>query len=256
VLVNDDVSIEFSLVVPTYEERGTIAAVLRDVAAALGARAYEVIVVDDASPDGTLDVVRTLASGDHRIRAVERTSRPRDLARSVVEGFGHARGRILASMNGDGSHDPAVLVSLWDAVRNGADVAIASRYVDGARLLGWPARRRALSAVATWTARRATGVGAHDPLSGCYAFRRDVFTAVEAALRPRGFKILLEIIARARPDRVVEVPIAFRDRTAGSSKLSWKVAAFGLVSLLRLLTTRRPRPSYVDDPRPRAGIRG
>ena len=165
-----------------------------------------------------------------------RRDKPRDLASSVALGFSAGRGAILASLNADGSHDPADLPRLLDALGTGAEVAIGSRYAPGGRIENWPWRRRILSRAGTLAARATLGLTVRDPLSGYYALTRKAAARAEGA---RGFKVLLEVLARGRP-RAVEVPIVFRDRVRGASKMSWRAAWLALVGLGRLIkeTTR------------------
>jgi dolichol-phosphate mannosyltransferase len=212
---------DLTLVVPTYQERENILELLAGARTALAGRRWELLVVDDASPDGT--AAAALASGDPAVRVLSRSG-PRDLAGSVALGFAQARGRVLVSMNADGSHDPADVPRLIAAVEAGADAAIGSRYAPGGRVTAWPWRRRALSALGTATARAALGLSVRDPLSGFYAVTRAVFERAGRLQQARGFKVLLELLVRGRPAHIVEVPIVFRDRLRGRSKMSARAA--------------------------------
>lgn len=229
---------ELTLVVPTYQERGNIAELLEGARAALAGRRWELIVVDDGSPDGTAAEAAAFAAREPRVRVLERRDSPRDLARSVALGFGAGSGRFLGSMNADGSHDPADLPRLLAALDGGAQAAIGSRYAPGGAVGAWPWRRRALSLAGTAAARAALGLSARDPLSGYYLVTREVFERAGRLKDARGFKVLLELLARGRPERVVEVPIAFRDRRRGRSKMSARAAWQALAGLWRLSRTR------------------
>lgn len=229
---------ELTLVVPTYEERGNIAELLGGARAALGARRWELIVVDDGSPDGTADEAAAFAAGEPRVRVLTRPEKPRDLASSVALGFGAGRGRFLGSMNADGSHDPADLPRLLAALDAGADAAVGSRYAPGGAVGAWPWARRVLSSLGTAAARAALGLTVRDPLSGFYLVTRETWEKAGRLQGARGFKVLLELLARGRPARVVEVPIAFRDRRRGRSKMTAKAAFQALAGLWRLSRAR------------------
>lgn len=199
-----------TIVVPTYNEAENLPVLVPRVHAAVPDA--EILVVDDASADGTADVARSLARS-HPVRVVERRGE-RGLATAVLRGFAEARTDLTAVMDADLSHPPEILPALLRALENGADVAVGSRYVPGGEIDAWPAFRRFASWSGTLLARPLTKV--RDPMSGFFCLRRALLEGVE--LRPRGFKILLEILARTRPSSVVEIPIRFGDRAAGSSK--------------------------------------
>lgn len=218
-----------SIIVPTLNEARSIAALAEGVAAALGREDYEMIVVDDDSPDLTWKIAGDLPDRC-RVKVLRRVGKT-GLASAVVDGFNAASGDIIGVMDADLSHPPAALPALLDAIRTGgADLAIASRLVPGGGTEGWPRTRKLTSRVATALARPLTRV--RDPLSGCFFFRREVIEGV--GLRPRGYKIGLEILVRGNARRIVEVPILFRDRTVGMSKLSMKQNLEYLVQLAEL----------------------
>lgn len=229
-----------SLIVPTYNERDNIVALLDEVRAAMAGRELEVWVVDDDSPDGTWLVAGDYAHAHPEVAVIRRTA-ARGLSAAVLEGFMRARGDILAVMDADLSHPPALLPRLADAVAAGADVAVGSRRVAGGGADAWPWHRRRASDAATALARWWLAVPIADPMSGYFALPRRVFEGVRPRLRPRGYKLLLEIVCRAGPLRIVELPYIFRDRRQGVSKLSAKVAVEFLASLwaLRWAATRR-----------------
>ncbi len=224
---------ELSLVVPTYNERGNIAPLIDQLRAALGALAYEIIVVDDASPDGTGSAVQSLADEDPRLRLIERKGE-RGLSGAVIHGFKAARGSILAVIDADLSHDPALLPSLVAAVKGGAEIAVGSRRVAGGGADKWPWHRRFTSDAATYLAKFLLHVPIEDVMSGYFVLRRDVYDRVRGRLQPEGYKILLEILVRARPMKVVELPYVFKDRHQGVSKLTPGVAAQYLRLIWRL----------------------
>jgi hypothetical protein len=205
---------DVSVIVPTYDEAENVPVLLDRVRQALAGTAFEVIVVDDDSPDRTWAVAQSEAAHDHRVRVLRRIGR-RGLAGAVVEGMEAARGDVLVVMDGDLQHDPAVLPQLVARVAAGDDVCVAARGDYG----DWPLPRRALSWVATRLA-RVVVPELSDPLSGYFAVSRSYFEEVAPRLNPRGFKILLEITTAGRePPHVAEVGYEFHRRERGESKL-------------------------------------
>ncbi|HEV8339116.1 MAG TPA: polyprenol monophosphomannose synthase [bacterium] len=224
-----------SLVLPTYNERETLPALIAAFGPLAAPLDLEVVVVDDASPDGTAEVASRLAAdGDVPMRLVRRAGKG-GLASAVLAGASSSSGRIIAVMDSDGSHPPATLAPLVAALDEGADVAIASRYAGG-RITGWPIWRRAASLAATAAARMLFRLRVRDPLSGFFAARREVFT--RRTYWGIGFKILLEILARNPELSVKEIPYVFTDRAAGRSKLSLKEVTAYLQLLRRLWRER------------------
>jgi dolichol-phosphate mannosyltransferase len=211
------VSAGLSVVVPTYEERGNVAALVGRLSAALGDEDWELVVVDDDSPDGTAEVLRAL--GHPRVRVEVRVGR-RGLASAVIEGVGLARGDLVAVMDADLQHDPRLLPPLVAAVRGGAgDVAVASRFVPGGDAPGLGQLRLWGSVVASALVRWVTGLRVADPFSGCFVMRREDFRAAVPRLTGLGFKILLDLLlAHDGRLRVVELPARLDARLAGASK--------------------------------------
>ncbi len=205
-----------SVVVPTYNERENMGPLIETVFHALYSKGIEaeLIIVDDDSPDDTAGAARAMATM-YPIRCIVRR-KEKGLATAVLRGMAEARGDVVAVMDADLSHSPEYLPMLYDAVsRDGADVAVGSRYVKGGGSNGWPFKRLLASRAAGMCARGLTSV--RDATSGFFAFRKDVVEGVR--LRPVGYKICLEVIVRGNASRVVEVPIIFKDRTCGTSKL-------------------------------------
>ena len=201
-----------SIVVPTYNEAGSLPKLAERLHAALAGREWELIVVDDGSPDGTADIAAALAPRIP-VRVVRRAGKA-GLASAVVAGFGAARGDVLLVMDADLSHPPEVVPALADAIDHGADLAVGSRYVSGGGVMDWPLKRRVVSRAACLMGNALVPV--RDATSGFFALRRSVIDGVK--LNPIGFKIGFEVIARGRYRKVVEVPYTFRDREQGSSK--------------------------------------
>ena len=201
-----------SIVIPTYNEAGSIPLLTERLHAALAGREWELIVVDDGSPDGTADIAAALAPRIP-VRVVRRAGKA-GLASAVVAGFEAAGGDVLLVMDADLSHPPEVVPALADAIANGADLAVGSRYVKGGGVMDWPLKRRVVSRIACLMGNALVPV--RDATSGFFALRRPVIDGVR--LNPIGFKIGFEVIARGHYKKVVEVPYTFRDRELGSSK--------------------------------------
>jgi dolichol-phosphate mannosyltransferase len=209
---------DLTVIIPTYREEENIAAMIRaveEVLARAGIRG-EILVVDDSSPDGTIPAVRALAATLPNLRLVVRTSDP-GLSQSVVEGFSLARAPVLLVMDADFSHPPDLLPRFLGEIRGGADVVIGSRYRAGGGIEAWPLGRRIISQGATLLG-RLLFPEITDPVSGFFAVKKEVVAG--APLRPRGYKILMEVLGKGTWSRAVEIPFVFRDRKAGSSKLS------------------------------------
>lgn len=225
-----------SVIVPTYNERESLPGLIRRLSAIQGL-ALEIVVVDDASPDGTGILAEDLARQQPLpIRVVHRPEK-RGLASAVMDGASVARGEILTVMDADLSHPPEALPALLSALASGAEIVIASRYVAGGGIRGWPFMRRLISRTATVLARSILGLKVRDPLSGFFALRRELLA--DSQYRGLGYKLLLEILAAHRNRRVVEVPYEFSERQLGQSKLSRGEMASFLRLLLHLKLGRR-----------------
>jgi len=212
-------SVMVSIIVPTYNERHNVGPLVSRIETAMAGMSYELVFVDD-STDGTEQVIGELAAQRGNIALLHRTGRG-GLATAVCDGIARARGEVICVIDADLQHPPEVLPLLAEAVeRTRADVAVASRNVAGGGYESFGVMRHLGSRAATQLARiclsRARLVS--DPMSGCFAFRADAVRGV--ALRPLGYKILLEVLARGRVSRVVEVPYRFQARGAGESKLT------------------------------------
>ena len=215
-----------SLVVPTYNERANIARLIAAVAQVMDGLDWEIIVVDDDSPDRTFEEVRRLAARDRRVRCLRRVGR-RGLSSAVIEGALAASGEVIAVMDADFQHDERVLAAMYRKLEEtGADIVVATRY-DGEGGVGeWNAGRQMMSRLATWASQMVGGHRTTDPMSGFFMFRRDLLDEVVYDLSAQGYKILLDILASTRRSlRVEEVPFVFRVRTEGQSKISAMVIA-------------------------------
>ena len=223
-----------SLVIPTYNEREVVGTLLERVFAALKDLSvqFEVLVMDDRSPDGTAAEARAACrrlGAEQHVRVVERGGK-KGLAEAALEGFSLARGEILIVMDADLSHPPEVLKELLEpAVSGRADLVVASRYIPGGGTKNWPLLRRIVSRVAGLLARPLAKV--KDATSGFFAVRRSAIEGVP--LRPVGYKIGLEVFVKSRASSVVEVPYVFRDRAAGKSKLGARVTFLYLLQFFK-----------------------
>jgi dolichol-phosphate mannosyltransferase len=230
------------LILPTYNEAENLERMV-DAAGAVLAQAardgHRVLVVDDGSPDGTGAIADRLA-GEREWVAVLHRSEKNGIGPAYLAGFRHALDRgagFLIEMDCDFSHDPADLARLLSAVRAGADLALGSRYVPGGGVSDWGLVRRLVSEGGSAYARWVLGLHIRDLTGGFKCFRREVLEAIHFdGVRSRGYAFQVELTYRAvrAGFRVVEVPITFRDRQHGQSKMSWRIAAEAMVLVPRL----------------------
>jgi dolichol-phosphate mannosyltransferase len=210
-----------SVIVPCYNERPNVAPMIAALGAALAGIAWEVIYVDDNSPDGTAQEVRRLARQDSRIRCIRRIGR-RGLASAVIEGALSSSADYVAVIDGDMQHDETRLPEMLAALQTGRyDLAVASRHVEGGDNAGlanhW---RHALSDGGIRLAQTFLPVRLTDPMSGFFMLPRPLFEELARGLNGQGFKILVDLVlSSTRPLRVKEIPARFRERAAGESKM-------------------------------------
>jgi dolichol-phosphate mannosyltransferase len=240
------------LVIPTYDEAPNLEPLVEAVMPVLADASpagHRVLIVDDASPDGTGRLADRLAE---RVDAVEVLHRPRreGLGPAYVAGFTRALAGgagYLLQMDADFSHDPADLPRLLDRARAGADLVLGSRYVEGGGVADWGAARRAISRAGCWYARAVLGVGIRDLTGGFKCFRRAAIEAIDLpTVRSQGYAFQVEMTHRTlrRGLAVVEIPITFRERRAGESKMSARIAleAAWRVPQLRMHAGAKNRP--------------
>ncbi|MDQ7815025.1 MAG: polyprenol monophosphomannose synthase [Patescibacteria group bacterium] len=205
-----------SLVVPTLNESGSVSELFRGLDSAAAELPsgweFEVIVVDDGSTDGTPEIVRSLPSGFTK-KVIER--KERGLATAVLRGFAEAEGDVLGVIDADLSHPTHKLPELLRRLENN-ELVVASRNIPGGEVEEWPWYRRFMSWFATLLT-RPLGIRVSDPMSGYFFLRRRVFERAEFS--PLGYKILLEILVKAKVTSVAEVPYVFRNREVGKSKM-------------------------------------
>jgi dolichol-phosphate mannosyltransferase len=228
---------QLSVIVPTFNERDNVTTLFRRLETALTGLAWEVVFVDDNSPDGTWDVVRGLAARDSRVRCIRRIGR-RGLSGACIEGILASSAPCAAVIDADLQHDETQLPKMLALLQgNAADLVVGSRYIEGGSADSFNKHRAGASALATEVAKRVLRVKIADPMSGFFMIRRDRFEQLAPQLSTQGFKILLDVVATARGElRVVEIPYSFGSRLHGESKLDSMVALDFLGLVLAKLT--------------------
>jgi len=228
---------ELSVVVPTFNERDNVTVLYRRLDATLKDIAWEVVFVDDNSPDGTWEVVRGLARQDPRVRCIRRVGR-RGLSGACIEGILASSAPYAAVIDADLQHDETQLPRMVGLLQRGeAELVVGSRYIEGGSADSFNKGRAGVSAVATEVAKRVLSVEIADPMSGFFMIRRDRFEQLAPQLSTQGFKILLDIVATAQGKlRTIEVPFTFGSRQHGESKLDSMVALDFLGLVLAKLT--------------------
>ena len=229
--------IKFSLVLPTYNEGQNIEKIVKILSHLLNEtipEEYELIVVDDDSPDQTWKIAQELLPDYPQLRVMRRETE-RGLSTAVIRGWQAAKGEFLGVIDADLQHPPEILLKLWQEMNQGADLAVASRHVAGGGVSEWSIIRRFLS-------RGAQMLGLlilpevisrlSDPMSGYFMVRRSAI--VGKSLSPVGYKILIEVAARGRIRWIAEAGYVFREREAGESKVTWKQYVEYIQHLLRL----------------------
>ena len=225
---------DITIVIPTYNESENLPILIEKVSEVLNINNIEgeIIVVDDDSPDGTWKRAQELQSKYGNLKVLRRQDK-RGLSSAVLEGFAMSESAVLGVMDADLSHPPEKIPELVEAImKGGADITIGSRYIERGDIEKWPLTRKIYSKTATLLVKGLTRV--KDPMSGYFFLRREVIE--NADLNPKGFKICLEILVRGNYDSVVEIPITFRDRLHGETKLSQGVIFEYLLHVMKLYT--------------------
>ncbi len=235
------------LILPTYDEAENLERIVRAVLPVLERSpwpGHRILVVDDNSPDGTGAIADRLAAELEEVEVLHR-DRPTGLGPAYLAGFAYALDRgagLVLEMDADFSHDPADVERLITAVTDGADLALGSRYVPGGGVSDWGLIRRFVSRGGCRYAQAVLGVRIHDLTGGFKCFRREVLEAIDLpSVRSKGYAFQVELSYRALRAgfRVVEVPIVFRDRQLGRSKMNWRIASEAVVLLPRLRQRKR-----------------
>lgn len=226
--------IKYSIVIPTLNERENIIPLIQKIEK-VGLCSFEIIVIDENSPDGTAEVVNEYGKGKSNIVAIANDG-IRGLSPSIVKGFSVANGDFLCCMDGDMQHDVMDLQAVFNVLENN-DFVIGSRYVtNGGFAEKWSISRTIISRTAALLTKIFLNVTVKDPMSGFFAIRKNTFQAVKSKLNPRGFKIMLEMLYIISHDtstswRIAETGITFGKRIHGKSKLSFGV----IVDFLKML---------------------
>ena len=237
----DRYDLKLSLILPTYNEGGNIESIIGIISQLLDAviaGEYELIVVDDDSPDRTWKIAADLCSDYPQLRVMRRTTE-RGLSTAVIRGWQVARGEILGVIDADLQHPTEILVQLLQEIDRGADLAVASRHVEGGGVSQWSWMRRVLSRGAQMLGLMILPevIGRlSDPMSGYFMVRRR--SIVSKILSPVGYKILIEVVGRCKIDWIAEVGYVFRERQAGESKVTWKQYVEYIQHLLKLRLSR------------------
>ncbi len=228
---------QLSVIVPTFNERDNVTTLFRRLEVALAGVAFEVVFVDDNSPDSTWRVVRALAREDSRVRCIRRIGR-RGLSGACIEGILASSAPYAAVIDADLQHDETQLPKMLKLLQGGEyDLVVGSRYIEGGSADSFDRQRAGASALATEVARRVLRVKIADPMSGFFMIRRENFEQLAPKLSTQGFKILLDIVATARGQlRIKEIPYTFGSRLHGESKLDSMVALDFLGLVLAKLT--------------------
>ncbi|TGL54734.1 glycosyltransferase family 2 protein [Leptospira wolffii] len=223
-----------SVLLPTYNEAENIEICLSNLDRIFKKEEYEIIVIDDNSPDGTWSIVEKIREANPRLKLIRRMT-DRGLSSAIVSGMSLAEGEFFLVMDADLQHDESVLPEMIRELENGADVAVGTRYANGGSTGKWNWIRKFLSVVANAFAKFLLPIRISDPKSGFFAIRREVFFKSGEKINPGGFKILLELIGRYEGDlKIKEVPFHFRRRLHGETKLNNSIARSFLVSVLDL----------------------
>jgi dolichol-phosphate mannosyltransferase len=233
-------NMKLSVISPTLNEADNVPRLVQRLEQALTEIDYEILIVDDDSADRTWSVAQQLSLTNPRVRALRRVQNP-GLGLAVIDGFSAADGEILACIDADLQHDPAILPAMLEGLQRGADIVVGSRHIAGGSTGDWNRWRRMQSWLATKTAQLLLGVTLKDPMSGYFLMRREDFSAVKEQLKGDGFKILLEMLANLQSSGIAEVPYTFQARIHGASKLSNRVIFQYVQQLWRLCSTSRHR---------------
>ncbi len=234
-----------SVVIPTYNERGNVAELIRRLDRTLSGVNWEAIFVDDNSPDGTADALKTISRNDPRVRCIRRVGR-RGLAGACIEGMLSSSAAYVAVMDADLQHDETVLPAMLAKLQSGQyDLVAATRYVDGGDASSFSASRGKISRLATRITQRVLGTELSDPMSGFFMMRRASFDEMAPRLSPVGFKILLDIATASEGLRITEQPYSFGERFDGESKFSMQVGLEFLGLLLSKLTNGLLDPRFI-----------
>jgi len=228
----------YAVIIPTLNEARNVTTLVGRLEEVLAPLDWEAVFVDDGSTDGTVEELRALALCNPRVRFLRRIGR-RGLASACIDGLNSTAAEYLAVMDADLQHDEKLLPDMFGALASGkANLVVASRYIEGGGTGSWDKNRVGLSKLATWCANQSMKVHCADPMSGFFALHREVIDEVAEKVQSRGFKILFDILTQPGLQlRIQEFPYVFRERTQGSTKLSYAVVFdFAWLLLTRTLS--------------------
>lgn len=227
---------ELSIVVPTFNEKENISILVEKIKDVMEDEDWEIIFVDDNSPDGTSSTVKELGRQDRRVRGIRRIGR-RGLAGACIEGILSSQAEFVAVMDADLQHDESLLTLMLEQAREGSDLVVASRYIDGGSSSSFSPIRAKISEWSTWLAKKFLHITLSDPMSGFFMVRRTTVDGIVTNLSSQGYKILLDIVATKKGNlRISELPFVFRNRIHGESKLDSSVAIDFISLIINKLT--------------------
>jgi len=217
---------QISIIIPTYNESQNIISILKSIGSNLPKNLHtEAIVVDDNSPDGTGKLVEDYLKNikkiaDYTIEIIHRKAKD-GLGSAILKGIQQAKGDTIVVMDCDFSHPPQIIPKLIESIKKYQyDIAVASRYIKGGKIQGWSLKRKTMSKFATLIAKKGLGIDIKDPMSGFFAFKRNIIKGLN--IDAIGYKVLLEILVKTKDVTIKEIPYTFQDREFGSSKLGIK----------------------------------
>jgi dolichol-phosphate mannosyltransferase len=211
---------DLTVIIPTFNEEANIRNIVMAVDAVFHENSLhgQILVVDDKSSDATISIVQELKRQKENVEILVR-EKDHGLSQSVADGFSHAASEVFIVIDADFSHPPVLIPRMYDEIRQGNDIVIGSRYMEGGGIKKWPLKRRLISIGATFLG-RLLFPDITDPVSGFFAVKKEVVE--KAPLKPRGYKILLEVLGKGTWEKDREIPFEFIDREIGSSKLKIK----------------------------------
>ena len=235
---------QISIIIPTYNESQYIINILKSIGSNLPKNFLtQAIIVDDNSPDGTGKIVEDYLKNlkkiaGYTIEIIHRKAKD-GLGSAILNGIQHAKGDTIVVMDSDFSHPPQIIPKLIDSVKKYKfDIAVASRYIKGGNIKGWSLKRKIMSKFATLIAKKGLGIDAKDPMSGFFAFKKNILNGLN--IDAIGYKILLEILVKTKNVTITEIPYTFQDRELGSSKLNLKIILDYFKSVWKLYRYGKP----------------
>jgi dolichol-phosphate mannosyltransferase len=235
---------QVSIILPTYNESQNILNVLKTISEIIPRNILiQTIVVDDNSPDGTGTIVEDYMKNvkkiaEHTIQIIHRKAKD-GLGSAILNGIQEAKGDTIVVMDSDFSHPPQIIPKLIESIKKyQCDIAVASRYIKGGKIQGWSLKRKLMSKFATLIAKKGLGIDTKDPMSGFFAFKRNIIK--ELNIDAIGYKFLLEILVKTKGVNIKEIPYTFQDRELGSSKLTMKTILDYYKSVWKLYRYGKP----------------